>query len=58
MSIQIGFLYLRYVGDPKHLWQWLQDYIEDEEEFAPSPQGKTTTMGAFVRDLLLDQVWS
>lgn len=32
----IGFLYLRYVCDPKEIWQWISPYIDDEEEFAPS----------------------
>ena len=29
--LQIGFLYLRYVGNPKTLWQWLQPYVKDSE---------------------------
>lgn len=28
---QVGFLYLRYVGEPKDLWSWYEPYIEDEE---------------------------
>ena len=29
--LQIGFLYLRYVGDPKQLWAWLRPYVKDSE---------------------------
>ncbi|KDD76047.1 PRP38 family protein [Helicosporidium sp. ATCC 50920] len=55
----IGFLYLRYVCNPRQLWQWMQPYIEDSEEFSPSPEGlgKTVSMGDFVRDILLDQYY-
>ncbi|XP_020705859.1 pre-mRNA splicing factor SR-like 1 isoform X2 [Dendrobium catenatum] len=51
----IGFLYLRYVADPKTLWGWCDPYIKDEEEFSPGSNGRTTTMGVYVRDLLLGQ---
>ena len=30
-SFQVGFLYLRYVGPPKTLWQWLAPYVKDDE---------------------------
>ncbi|GBG76498.1 hypothetical protein CBR_g22246 [Chara braunii] len=53
----IGFLYLRYLADPKTLWSWCEPYLRDTEEFSPSTTGKTTTMGAYVRDLLLDQYY-
>eukprot|EP00249_Psilotum_nudum_P019658 c27362_g1_i2 orf=637-1905(-) len=53
----VGFLYLRYVGDPKTLWSWFEPYIKDEEEFSPSSNGRMTTIGVFVRDLLLDQYY-
>ena len=29
--LQIGFLYLRYVGDPKDLLSWCEPYFGDEE---------------------------
>ena len=38
--VQIGFLYLRYVGDPKELWDWYEPYFPDEQVHrsnAPSP---------------------
>lgn len=53
----IGFLYLRYVGDPKTLWGWFEQYVTDDEEFSPGSNGRMTTMGVFVRDLLLDQYY-
>lgn len=28
---QLGFLYLRYVCDPRNLWNWFQGYIDDKE---------------------------
>ncbi|XP_042505912.1 pre-mRNA splicing factor SR-like 1 isoform X2 [Macadamia integrifolia] len=51
----IGFLYLRYVADSKTLWTWFEPYLKDEEEFAPGSNGRMTTMGVYVRDLLLGQ---
>eukprot|EP00250_Pteridium_aquilinum_P016918 c23364_g1_i1 orf=318-1613(+) len=53
----VGFLYLRYVGDPKTLWGWYEQYVKDDEEFAPGSSGKKTTMGVYIRDLLLDQYY-
>ncbi|KAI5083083.1 hypothetical protein GOP47_0002826 [Adiantum capillus-veneris] len=53
----VGFLYLRYVGDPKTLWGWYEQYVKDDEEFAPGSNGKKTTMGVYIRDLLLDQYY-
>ena len=29
--MQIGFLYLRYVADPKTLWNWFESYVRDME---------------------------
>ncbi|GLT28761.1 hypothetical protein SLA2020_036690 [Shorea laevis] len=53
----IGFLYLRYAADPKTLWTWYEPYIKDEEEFSPGSNGRRTTMGVYVRDLLLGQYY-
>ncbi|XP_024525960.1 pre-mRNA splicing factor SR-like 1 isoform X2 [Selaginella moellendorffii] len=52
----IGFLYLRYCGEPRTLWQWFEPYIEDDEEFSPGTNGRVTKMGVYIRDLLLHQV--
>jgi pre-mRNA-splicing factor 38B len=31
----LGFLYLRYVCESEHLWEWFEPYLEDKEEFVP-----------------------
>ncbi|GFQ06896.1 pre-mRNA-splicing factor 38b [Phtheirospermum japonicum] len=95
----VGFLYLRYVADPKTLWSWYEPYLKDDElwhfmkqneqvheagnvltvifksvrmdgfyssscismipvkEFSPGSSGRMTTMGVYVRDLLLGQYY-
>ncbi|KAK6917364.1 Pre-mRNA-splicing factor 38 [Dillenia turbinata] len=53
----IGFLYLRYAADPKTLWGWFEPYVKDDEEFSPGSNGRMTTMGVYVRDLLLGQYY-
>ncbi|XP_028087641.1 pre-mRNA splicing factor SR-like 1 isoform X1 [Camellia sinensis] len=53
----VGFLYLRYAADPKTLWNWFEPYVKDEEEFSPGSSGQVTTMGVYVRDLLLGQYY-
>ncbi|KAF5192786.1 Pre-mrna splicing factor sr-like [Thalictrum thalictroides] len=53
----IGFLYLRYAADPKTLWGWFEPYVKDDEEFSPGSNGRTTTMGVYIRDLLLGQYY-
>eukprot|EP00898_Chlorokybus_atmophyticus_P001174 jgi/Chlat1/2057/Chrsp17S02528 len=52
-----GFLYLRYVCDPKKLWGWYKPYMQDPEEIQPSPHARSTTIGVYARDLLLDQYY-
>ncbi|KAK3012934.1 hypothetical protein RJ639_009568 [Escallonia herrerae] len=67
----IGFLYLRYAADAKTLWGWFEPYIKDEEELficvlkfvLPASgirswiNGRMTTMGVYLRDLLLGQYY-
>ncbi|KAG2499979.1 hypothetical protein HYH03_002263 [Edaphochlamys debaryana] len=54
----VGFLYLRYVADPKTLWNWCSPYIKDPEMFSPSGPGqKEVSMGDYLRDLLLSQYY-
>ncbi|KAH6808044.1 PRP38 family protein [Perilla frutescens var. frutescens] len=53
----VGFLYLRYAADPKTLWSWYEPYLRDDEEFSPGSNGRMTTMGVYVRDLLLGQYY-
>lgn len=35
MVMQVGFLYLRYVGDPKDLESWFEPYFEDSQVREP-----------------------
>jgi pre-mRNA-splicing factor 38B len=48
----LGFLYLRYTCEPKGLWKWFEPYIDDPEEFVPSPGDPPVTMGMFVQRLI------
>jgi pre-mRNA-splicing factor 38B len=52
-----GFMYLRYICNPKQLWDWLAPFLYDEEEIwlRGKGKGKATTIGLFVRDLLKEQ---
>lgn len=53
----IGFLYRRYVADPKTLWAWYEPYLKDNREFSPGSNGRFITMGVYVRDLILGQYY-
>ncbi|GBF98688.1 pre-mRNA-splicing factor [Raphidocelis subcapitata] len=53
----LGFLYLRYVCDPRNLWNWFKGYVEDKEEIRPTKFAGNITMGEFCRDLLLEQYY-
>ena len=59
----VSLLYLRFVANPRTLWQWFEGYLSDGEELSPSPspgggegegEAKTVTVGVFARELLLD----
>jgi len=50
----IGFLYLRYAGEPTHVWGWIQPYLHDDEPIsvvANAKSAKKSTIGDFVRAL-------
>ena len=51
----IGFLYLRYVGQPDQIYTWIEPYLHDHEVFtverAQQRDTKTISMGSFVRTL-------
>ncbi|CAJ1962841.1 unnamed protein product [Cylindrotheca closterium] len=49
----IGFLYLRYAGDPKSVWNWIEPYLYDEEpvQVEASASKRKETIGDFVRML-------
>lgn len=36
----------------QELWGWLEPYMDDEEEFKPSPTEGNMTMGQFVRKII------
>jgi pre-mRNA-splicing factor 38B len=48
----IGFLYLRYVGQPDQVYKWIEPYLQDCEEFTVGQRDpKIITMGTYVRFL-------
>lgn len=53
----IGFLYIRYICNPREIWNWFEPYLKDSERFNPSPNGtpgmKEVTIGDFTRDIVL-----
>ena len=51
----VGFLYLRYVCDPKQLWAWVEPYLADEEKFSEEGNNSTTTIGEWIKRLLEGQ---
>lgn len=51
----MGFLYLRMVTAPKSLWDWMEEFIDDGEEFAPGANPDITmSMGRFLMKILTD----
>lgn len=51
----MGLLFLRYCCPPKDLWAYFEPFLENEEEFAPSPdEDLKMTMGEFCIKLLTD----
>ncbi|RKP22854.1 PRP38 family-domain-containing protein [Syncephalis pseudoplumigaleata] len=55
----IGCLYVRYIAKPSTIWDWLADYLDDEEELETRGGGppQTITIGAMCRTLLTQQKW-
>lgn len=56
----IGFLYLRYVGDPKCVYKWIEPYLYDDEPIqarasSAKQSGSSETMGEYVRQLFTDK---
>jgi len=51
-----GFLYVRFGLAPDQLWNWLGEFVLDEEEFKPTPEGDfKTTIGEYVESLLTQE---
>ncbi|KAG7370578.1 PRP38 family protein [Nitzschia inconspicua] len=42
----IGFLYLRFVGDPKDVYQWIEPYLYDEEPIAVTVNAQKKQKGS------------
>ncbi|CAG8556352.1 3169_t:CDS:2 [Diversispora eburnea] len=55
----LGFMYLRYVCKPAHLWDWFENYLDDEEQIQiqGGPRPVSITIGKLCRQLLTDQKW-
>jgi pre-mRNA-splicing factor 38B len=60
----IGFLYLRYAGDPKTAFRWIEPYLYDDESIAVAATTSKTnqrgsrepdTIGAFVRKIFSER---
>lgn len=56
----IGFLYLRYAGDPKCVYKWIEPYLYDDETIsagasASKQGGSPETIGGYVRRLFTDK---
>ncbi len=56
----IGFLYLRFVGDPKCLYKWIEPYLYDDEPIQAKASsakqfGSSETMGEYIRRLFTDK---
>lgn len=57
----IGFLYLRYAGEPSSIWGWIEPYLYDDEPIAIKAQSskganqrhesESETIGGFVRQV-------
>jgi pre-mRNA-splicing factor 38B len=50
-----GFLFLRYVCEPKALWGWYEPFLNDEEKFSEEGNTTMTTIGEWLRRLLIEQ---
>jgi len=49
----VGFLFLRYVCDPKDLWEWFEPHLEDPEVFTPGGnKEEKKTIGEYCKSLL------
>ncbi|KAI8125558.1 pre-mRNA-splicing factor 38B isoform X1 [Lucilia cuprina] len=54
----LGFMYLRYTQPPADLYDWYEDYLQDEEEIdVKAGGGQTITMGQMVYQFLTKLDW-
>lgn len=51
----VGFLYIRYLSDPKDLWNRLSPFLDDDKMFFPKADRKTQIqMGEYIKNLLIE----
>jgi len=48
----LAALYLRYIGNPLRLWQWLEHYIEDDREISAAADASVMSVSEFLVKLL------
>ncbi|XP_038064072.1 pre-mRNA-splicing factor 38B-like [Patiria miniata] len=54
----LGFMFIRYSQPPADLWDWLEPYLEDEEEIdCKAGSGSVMTIGEMVRSFLTKLEW-
>jgi hypothetical protein len=41
---QVGFLYLRYVGEPRSLWSWFEEFLNDREARTHATQTRALSL--------------
>lgn len=47
-----SFPWILVTGLIQELWGWLEPYVDDEEEFTPSPSEGSMTIGSYVRKII------
>ncbi|XP_071097204.1 pre-mRNA-splicing factor 38B-like isoform X1 [Haliotis cracherodii] len=54
----LGFMYIRYTQPPNDLWEWYEDYLDDEEEIdVKAGGGHAITIGELCRQFLVKLEW-
>ncbi|KAJ3342951.1 PRP38 pre-mRNA processing factor 38 domain-containing protein B [Gonapodya sp. JEL0774] len=53
----IGLLYLRYVLDPKKLYEWFEPFLSDTEPVVIERGARPSTIAYVARTLLMEQKW-
>jgi len=54
----VGFMYIRYCLPPAEMWDWFEDYLDDEEEIdVKAGGGKSMTIGEMVMSFMTKLEW-
>lgn len=54
----LGFMYIRYTQPPGDLFDWYEEYLQDEEEVdAKAGGGQTMTIGQMLHQFLVKLDW-